>query len=126
MAKKDMNSGFKICSELKVKEKCFRLQIYDQGEVKELFHEHVPKYRISSPNAVAFMKALIIKYSSLRDPEILKTYLNSKAKEPSAINLCKAHIEYPEPGVFRKYFSGGDITAWVDEVVSPNEFRRKD
>ncbi len=124
MAKKDLYSGFKICNNLKANEKCFRLQIYDQGETNEVFHEHIPKHRISNDNAVSFMKTLIVKYSSLRDSEILRAYINNRGKEPSSINLCQAHIEYPEPGVFRKYFSGGGITAWVDEVIVPNEFRR--
>ncbi len=126
LTKKYNYSGFKICKKLKPNEKCFRLQKYNKGEVDELFHEHIPKHRISSDNSDAFMKSLIIKYSELTDSRILKTYFNNKGKEPSSISICQSHVEYPEPGVLRKYFSGGNTTVWVDEVISPNDFQLND
>lgn len=48
MSEGDLHTGYKICVDLKVDEKCFRLHKYDKGDLNELFHEHVPKHRISA------------------------------------------------------------------------------
>lgn len=118
-----MHTNYKICSTLKVNEKCFRLHEYNEGNFNEIFHEHVPSHRISSDNAICFMKALIIKHSAFGDFQILLTYLNERSKEPGAIKLGQIVTEYPEPGVLRKYYSSGNISAWYDEVISKLVFR---
>ena len=123
MSESDLNTGYKVCKDLKVNEKCFRLHEYNEGDFNELFHEHVPKHRISSDNASAFMKALVVRHSPLGDPEILRTYLNNRGKNPGAIQLGQVVIEYPEPGVIRRYFSCGNTSAWYDEVIIPAQFR---
>ncbi|WP_289283488.1 MULTISPECIES: hypothetical protein [unclassified Methylophaga] len=123
MSESDLYTGYKICDDLNAKEKCFRLHEYDEGNFNELFHQHVPKHRISADNAGEFMKALVVRHSPLGDPEILRTYINKRGKNPSAIELGQVVVEYPEPGVLRKYFSCGNIAAWFDEVISPAQFR---
>ena len=123
MSESNLCTGYKICKDLQAKEKCFRLFKYNEGDFDELFHEHVPKHRISLDNASAFMSTLIVHHSSLSDTEVLRTYLNNRGKKPSAIKLGQSQIEYPEPGVLRKYFSHGSFTAWYDEVIDPSQFR---
>jgi hypothetical protein len=118
-----MFTGFQICSDLRPKQKCFRLREYDEGIFKDIFHEHIPKHRISEDNAFVFMKMLVVKYSSLGDFEILRSYMNSIGKEPSAIQLGRWQVEYPEPGVLRRYFDAGNIHAWYDKVVDESCFR---
>ena len=126
MTQEKMYSGFKICKNLKAGEKCFRLQKYNEGEFVEVFHEHVPKYRISSGNSNEFMRALISRYSGLGDPELLRAFINKSGKEPSAIDLCRVETEYPEEGVLRKYYSSTYLNAWFDEVISPDKFRKRE
>lgn len=123
LTQKQIFSGVQICKELKAKERCFRLQQYTEGKFRELFHEHVPKHRISQGQAIEVMKALIVHYSKLSSPQILRSYLNDRSKVPVANKLFRVEIDYPESGVTRKYCSAGDINAWIDEVVAPNEFR---
>ncbi|WP_146171163.1 hypothetical protein [Saccharospirillum sp. MSK14-1] len=123
MSEIEKYSGYKVCHEFKANIKCFRLHEYNDGDFNELFHEHIPKHRINSGNAAEFMRALVIRHSALGDPEILRTYLNKRGQNPSAIDFGKAVIEYPQPGLIRKYFTSGGITAWYDEVISKSAFR---
>lgn len=116
-------SGYRICGALKANEKCFCLYEYKEGSYNELFHQHVPNHRISGDGASEFMKSLVVRHSALGDPEILRCYLNSRGKSPSAISLGKVITEYPEPGVIRKYYSCGNTSAWYDEVITPTKFR---
>jgi hypothetical protein len=118
-----MFSGYRICSSLKANEKCFCLDEYKEGNYSEIFHQHVPKHRISGESASEFMKALVVRHSALGNYEILRCYLNKRGKSPSAILLGQVVIEYPEPGVLRKYYSCGNISAWYDEVIVPTKFR---
>ncbi|MDA3897157.1 MAG: hypothetical protein PF482_13535 [Desulfobacteraceae bacterium] len=123
MSESDLYTDYKICDALKTNEKCFRLHEYNKGNFNELFHEHVPKYRISTNNANEFMKTLVVHHSSYGDPEILSTYLNNRGKNPSFLQLGLWITEYPEPGVLRRFFSSGNLTAWYDEVITPSQFR---
>lgn len=118
-----MYSGCRICSALIANEKCFCLYEYKEGNYNEIFHQHVPKHRISGDGAVEFMKALVVRHSALGDPEILRCYLNQRGKSPSAILLGQVVVEYPESGVLRKYYSCGNTSAWYDEVIIPTKFR---
>jgi len=117
-----MHSGYKVCCTLKENEKCFCLFEYDKGEFIELFHEHIPKHRISNENSVQFIKTLLIQHSDFGNSEIMRTYINKRGKSPGAIKLCQTTVEYPVPGVLRKYFSNGAFTAWYDEVISKSVF----
>ncbi len=119
-------SDFQICDKLKANEKCFRLQRYNEGKFDDLFHEHVPKHRISRDNALEVMKSLVARYSEWTAPHILRSYLNKRGKEPRAIQSFQVQIEYPEPGVLRKYCCGSNVDAWVDEVIAPDMFRCPD
>ncbi|MEQ1815279.1 MAG: hypothetical protein ABL861_02180 [Nitrosomonas sp.] len=118
------HTGFNICKALKATEKCFRVQQYENGEFKDLFHEHISKSRISAENSFQFLRAIIIKNHPFGSSEILKTYLNTRGKNPVRIKLCNSHIEYPEPGVMRKYLCAEGINTWYDEVISLEHFRR--
>ena len=72
------------------------------------------------------MKTLVVHHSGVGYPDILRTYLNKRGKNPRAIEFGQVVVEYPEPGVLRKYFSSGNIAACYDEVVSKSEFRWHD
>jgi hypothetical protein len=71
------------------------------------------------------MKALMARHRSLSDIDMLRGYLNKRGKEPSAMSVGSVHIEYPEPGVLRKYFSHRDIEILLDEVINADNFRRE-
>ena len=116
-------SGFQVCSKLKANEKCFRLQEYSKGEFVEIFHEHVPKHRISNGSAGAFLRTLLLRRSPFGDAEVLRTFLNNRGKDPSAIEFMHVNVEYPEPGVIRKYSCTHSLNGWFDEVINSNDFR---
>jgi len=124
MTDSEIYTGFKICKTLGAKEKCFRLEQSEDGVMKEIFHEHMPKHRISTINCFNFLRALLVRYSALGDPEILRTYINDNGKSPVGIELYKGHWEYPEAGVFRQYCDSGQLLAWYDEVINAAEFVR--
>ena len=117
-------SGVQLCATLKAKQKCFRILKYREGTYVEIFHEHVPKHRISNDNAIAWMKTLIVKHRSLGDSDILRGYLNRRGKKPSAMEFGRIYVEFPEPGVLRKYLSHANTCIFVDEVINPDKFRR--
>jgi hypothetical protein len=120
-----MCTGYKICDDLKVNEKCFRLYGYDKGDFNELFHEHVPNHRISNSNACEFLRALVIRHSPLGDLEILRTYLNKQGKNPTTIQLGFSVTEYPEKGVLRQYLSSNGICSWFDTIINSKQFRKR-
>lgn len=125
MSKDYMYTNYEVCKNLGVKEKCFRLQKYnDRGGFDDVFHKHIPAHRITGDNAGAFLKALILRHSPLGDGEALRAYINDRGKEPSKIDLCQSHMEYPEPGVLRRYSDSGHINAWFDEVIAKDKFRK--
>jgi hypothetical protein len=122
-----MYSGFQICGALKPKVKCIRLRKYNAGQgnpYTELFHEHVPEHRISEDNAVEMMKAMVLRYQKAPASYIMCCYLNNRGKEPASCNPFQIVVDYPEPGVVRKY-CGTDFQAWVDTVIAPRQFRRE-
>ncbi len=118
-----MHTSYRVCSRLKSSERCFRLFEYNDGEFVELFHEHVPNHRISSDEAFQFTRALLIKYSALGDREILRTFVNNRSGNPEKIQLIVGHTEFPEAGVFRRYFNSSPYMAWIDEVTDKSRFR---
>lgn len=118
-------SGWKICSDLKKGQGCFRLLQYDAHQPVEEFHEHVPQSRIKRDDVGSFLKTLLLRHSPLGDREVLRTFLNTRGKEPSAMQFCTSKTEYPEPGVLRTYLTTQNLVGWFDEVISPNEFRQK-
>jgi hypothetical protein len=54
-----MYEGYKICPELRDKEKCFRVQRYEDGNIIEVFHEHIPSNRISLDSEIEVLRALV-------------------------------------------------------------------
>lgn len=92
---------WKICSELKTGQRCFRLLEYDAHKPVEKLHEHDPLSRIKRDDASIFLKTLLLHHSPLGDQETLRTFLTARGKEPSALQFCSSESEYPEPGVLR-------------------------
>ena len=119
-----MYSGYKLCNDLEPKQKCFRLQQYNEGIFDDVFHEHVPRRRISQRSGIEMIRALVLRYNEFAAPYILRCYLNSRGRDPEAIPLLRIVIEYPEPGVLRRYCCSNHFQAWMDEVVGPGEFRQ--
>lgn len=120
----DIYSGFKLCPELKAKDKCFRVQRYKEGAFEETFHEHVPGHRISLDSALEALRGLVDHCAGWPPTYILRSRLNKRGGEPPQYPGFRSHVEYPEPGVIRRYFSSGPATAWSDEVIAPTNFRR--
>jgi hypothetical protein len=120
-------TGFQPCPTLLPKMKCIRLRRYNHGQgdpFTELFHEHFPGYRMSEDASTEMMKALVLRYEEVEAPHILRCYLNKRGHDPkSSSDLFTITVEYPEPGVMRKY-CGTDIQAWIDTVIDPKGFRQ--
>jgi hypothetical protein len=120
-------SDSKRCPQLKPNELCIVLEQYHEGKFARQFHEHVPRSRLSAENKINVIKSLVVRFYGFEGmgPEsIVRAYLNNRGKTPSASAVLRIHTSYPEPGVLRHY-CGGDTAAWVDEVVLPSSFRRK-
>ena len=120
----DMYSNFKLCPELTVKERCFCVQRYNKGAFEETFHEHVPSHRLSLESTLETLRGLVDNCAEWPATYILRSRLNKRRGGPSQYPGFTSHVEYPEPGVIRRYFSSGPATAWSDEVIAPASFRR--
>jgi len=118
-----MDERYMICPDLTCREKCFRVQRYEEGNLIETFHEHVPSYRLSVDSEIETLRALIGQYAGWNAMFILHSRLNDRRGGPSRYPIFSSHIAYPEKGVIRRYFSSTNVTAWVDSVIMPNEFR---
>jgi hypothetical protein len=117
-----MSSGFQICEHLKPNELCVRLRKYQNMQYEELFHEHVPKYRISQDEMISMLRALVVSRAGFSPEHIMHCFLNGRGRNPIADGSLSIVGEYPEPGVRRRY-CGGDVHGWVDEVINPAAFR---
>jgi hypothetical protein len=118
-----MYSNFQICELLKSKEKCFRVRIYNDGKFEDVFHQHIPAYRISEENALEALKSLNIFYSGSSAVTILHSRLNKRGKNPNVAHTFNIVTEYPEAGVIRRYCSSQLVTVWFDEVIMADKFR---
>jgi hypothetical protein len=116
-----MFENHKLCSDLKTKEMCLVVEQYNEGTIERKFHMHVPKHRLSEDALAYLLKALVIKFENNEPLTIVRSFLNSRGKNPSARNF-NFHVTYPEPGVMRKY-CGANTCAWADQVVVPSSFR---
>jgi hypothetical protein len=116
--------NYKLCDELKPREICLVVERYDQGKFTRKFHEHVPRFRLSSDARANLLRALVIRVSSLGAETIVRCHLNARGKTPPADegNL-RFVVTYPERGVLRTY-CGTNTKAWFDQVIQPSEFRR--
>src|SRR6266705_1452265 len=111
-----MYTGFQLCGGLEPRMRCIRLRRYNSGQFEELHHEHVPAHRISEGNCIEMMKALVLRFSEAGPEQIVRANLNERGKEPRAANPFQIVVEYPEPGVLRKY-CGTNVQAWSDAVI---------
>src|SRR6267142_7294537 len=95
---------FKLCPNLKINEKCFRVQQYKEGAYKEIFHEHVPSRRLSLESELEILRGLVDQCAGSPPTFILHSRLNNRRGGRSQYPKFSAHVEYPEPGVIRRYF----------------------
>ncbi len=108
------NSNFLVCKTLELKQRCFRVRLYNDGEYEEIFHEHIPYNRMSKDNAVDFMRALIVKHSGWLDTHILKLYVNRRRGEPYRSNDIRIHHESVTPEISRVYCTALHIEVMMD------------
>ncbi len=121
-----MYSGVQICKTLMPNMKCIRLRKYNHGQgdpFNELFREHIPGHRISADASIEMMKALVLRYEEVDASYILHCYVNNRGRDPAFHDPFRINIEYPEPGVLRKY-CGINVQAWLDTVIAPEQFRK--
>ena len=118
-------TGLKLCAQLKANERCFCVQRYKDGAFEETFHEHVPSHRLSLDGELETLRGLVDQCAGWPPSFILHSRLNNRRGGPSQYPGLKSYVEYPEPGVIRRYFSSGNATAWSDEVIAPASFRRR-
>lgn len=118
-----MYDGHKICNDLKPSERCFVIEQYRDGSFVRIFHEHIPRHRISGDGALGLLKTLVASKSGMGNEQILACYLNNLNGGPKRDRSLDIVISYPEPGVIRKY-CGGNTAAWTDEVINKSKFRR--
>ena len=116
---------YKLCPGLSPWEKCFRVQRYSQGKIDEVFHEHVPSHRIHLDSEIEVLRALVGHYAGWPATFVLHSRLNNRRGGAPQHPRFVSHVEYPEEGVIRRYFSSGDATAWSDTVIVPGNFRQQ-
>lgn len=120
----EIYSEYKVCEELRPKFKCIQVWKYFDGKYENLFHEHIPRHRINIDNSIALIRHLLAKFSEWNERTIIETYLNKRKGEPIITYSIQMPVEYPEPGVIRRYSNYKDINVWIDEVVDLREFRK--
>ena len=118
-----MYERYMICPDLRCKEKCFRVQRYEEGKMVEVFHEHIPFHRISLESEIEVLRALVSQFAGWNGMFILHSHLNNRRGGPSRYPGFTSHVAYPEEGVLRRYLGSGNVTAWSDSVISPSSFR---
>ncbi|MET4448670.1 hypothetical protein ABIB75_006980 [Bradyrhizobium sp. GM2.2] len=106
--------------DLTPKEICLVVRQYHEGHFTRVYHEHIPRHRISEDALKYLLPALVMKFENSEPLTIVRSFLNKRGKDPSAYPF-RWEATYPEPGVLRKY-CGADTCAWVDQVVSPSNF----
>ena len=114
--------GSRLCDRLTSSEVCLVVEQYEAGTIRRQFHEHVPRHRLSEERLVHLLTALVFHFSGATPRTILTSSLNSRGKSPRATPLA-CYIDYPEPGVLRRYF-GTDTIAWSDHVIAEDKFRK--
>lgn len=119
----EMYTNHMLCVDLEVGEICFRSFRYNDGEVAEIFHEHVPKHRIFKNSANEALRALVDQAARSPAVFVLHSRLNSRKGGPECYPGFTFNMSYPEPGVARQTFSGRNAWAWSDSVVLPELFR---
>ena len=115
-------SGFQLCPSLTRKEKCIRLREYKQGQFQELFHEHVPAHQLAEAATAQLLWTLVLRYEEATTRQIVQCYRTRRGRLAKTNHHLNITVEYPEPGVIRKYCDG-NVQAWIDAVISPENFR---
>jgi hypothetical protein len=114
--------NFKLCPDLKAKEICLVAEQYSEGIFTRVYHQHVPRHRLSEGARHNLLRTLVVKLAGMHPDHIVSCFLNNRGKKPSAERLVGA-VSYPEPGVIRHYV-GGNTKAWSDMVISASKFRK--
>jgi len=115
--------GHQLCADLIAGQMCFRVDMYDSGVFRTVFHEHVPAHRISETRANEVLRSLAARYSDWQGGFILHSHLNNRGKGPACYPGFTHHVSYPEPGVARTMVSTPTANAWRDVIVSKALFR---
>lgn len=118
-----MYENHKLCPDLKASDICLVVERYENGPMVRVFHEHVPKYRLSNESRFFLLRALVTHFSGMAPESIVAGYLNGRGKKPERRLVFQIQTEYPEAGVVRRY-CGANTIAWSDEVISPGKFRK--
>lgn len=120
-----MYEPYKLCSDLNSKEKCFRVERYEQGAMVEVFHEHIPSHRMSLDAEIEALHTLVGHFAGWSGRYILHSLLNKRRGGPERWPGFVSHVTYPEEGVLRRYFSSGNTNAWSDTVTLIGSFRKQ-
>ena len=120
----DIYSRHQLCPDLRPRERCFRVQCYNEGKFEQVFHEHVPLHRISQASTVEVLCSLVGHYAAWSGSFILNSRLNNRPGGASRYPGFVHHVSYPEKGVIRHYVSSGAASAWSDAVLSLEDFRQ--
>lgn len=122
-ARMNIYTRYKLCHNLCVGQKCFRVQKYSEGIHEMVFHEHVPSHRISQDSSQEVLRTLVVHFAGWSAQYILSSNLNNRRGAPSRGPIPLYYVDYPEEGVVRYTVSGGNTNAWYDKVIAPNDFR---
>jgi hypothetical protein len=120
-----MYERYKLCDHLKPSEVCLVVEQYTEGTFIRIFHQHVPKSRLSDDARRNLLRALVIRFSGIGAETVVHCYLNERGLVPAADNSLKMDVSYPEPGVLRLY-CGANTKAWSDQVIAKWKFRQPD
>jgi hypothetical protein len=112
-----------LCPDLIVGQTCFRVDVYESGISRPVFHEHVPVYRISEASANEVLRSLAARYSDWPGSFILRSHLNKRGNDPTCYPGFISHVSYPVSGVLRTTVSAPTANAWRDAIVSKAKFR---
>lgn len=117
-----VHDKYRLCETLKPKEYCIVVEQYKEGLFEQKFHEHVAAHRLSEESLQYLLPALVMKFEEMLPMTIFRSHLSDRGKNPPRQTFMW-HVNYPEPGVLRKY-CGTDTCAWADRVVSADKFRK--
>ena len=81
------------------------------GQIEETFHEHVLSRRLSLELELEALRGLVDQCAGWPPTYILRSRLNKRRGGTTQYPGFTSHVEYPEPGVLRRYFSSGPATA---------------
>ena len=119
----DLHSGFQLCPSLTSAETCIRLRDYKRGAFLDVYHEHVKAHELRDSAITDLLRTLVLRHEEATARQIAHSYLTRRGKKGKFAHPLDITVEYPEPGVIRRY-CGGNIQAWIDAVITPEEFRK--